>query len=168
MSYNTIGNIGEPLQAGGRWRPVFYGSINVANAQCLVGQAFSWILSTTYSSVTMPSGWSFVRGPNTTVPVGGASSWSDTINVPAGNWLCEIKIGLSDTYVYSGRMALFDSLGNRLSPVISFRDRNRSALIVARVTGPISVVVLCVQTQVNSNANNSSLQVASFNFIQIP
>lgn len=167
MSYNTISGIGDPLVAGASWRPTFFDSISMGNISVAVGKTHSW-RSTGQAVVSLPSGWSWSRGPNTAIGSGNAAGWRDVITVPAGDWLVEMKIGQASTTTYTGQLALFTTTGTRISNIISFRDRNRSPLIIARVTGGVSVELRCVATTINAVATELSFRVASFSFVQIP
>lgn len=167
MSYNTISGIGDPLVAGASWRPIYFDSISMGNTSVAVGKTHSW-RSTGQAVVSLPSGWSWSRGPNTAIASAYAADWRDVITVPAGSWFVEMKIGQASTTNYTGQLALFTTTGTRISNIISFRDRNRSPLIIARVTGGVSVELRCVATTINAVATEFSFRVASFSFVQIP
>jgi hypothetical protein len=167
MSYNTISGIGDPVRTGASWRPLVFSSISMGDISTAVGKTHSW-RSTGDASVSLPSGWSWSRGANTAIASGNAGDWRDVITVPAGNWLVEMKIGQGVSVSYTGQLALFTTTGTRLSNLVSFRDRNRCPLIVARVTGGVSVEVRCVATTINAVATETAFRVASFSFVQIP
>ena len=166
MSYNTISGIGDPLVAGASWRPTFFNSIAMGNISTAVGKTHSWRASG-QAVVSLPSGWSWSRGPNTAIASGNAADWRDVITVPAGDWFVEMKIGQASSSTYTGQLALFTTTGTRISNIISFRDRNRCPLIVARVTGGVSVELRCVATTINAVATEFSFRAASFSFVQI-
>lgn len=167
MSHNTVSDFPVALRAGASWRPLVFVSINNGDSNVSLPVAHSWRAVTSDMVVSLPTGWSWVTGPNAKVLPQFQSQWKDSINVPSGEWLVEFKVAMSTTATYTGRIALFDSSGAQLSPIVSYRDANRSCAIIARVVGPVQVVLNVVQTTVNTQANSNAYRTASFSFYQI-
>lgn len=167
MSHNMISDIGTSLKAGASWNPKVFNGPAMGIVAAAVGKTHSFRNSTSDASYSLPTGWSWATGPNTAIASQYQSGWRDRITVPVGDWLVEIKIGQDYSATYTGQVALFDSSNNRLSNVVSFRDANRSPVILARITGPISVEVKCIATPINAVANSYSYSVASFAFVKM-
>lgn len=166
MSYNTISGLGDPVRTGASWRPTDFVSLSLGDIAAAVGKTHSW-RAVNNATVSLPSGWSWSRGANTAIASGNAADWRDVISVPTGTWLVEMKIGQGSA-TYTGQMALFTTTGTRISNVISFRDRGRCPVIIARVAGPVSVELRCVATVINAVATADSFRVASFSFVELP
>ena len=130
------------------WSPINYSAAGLGIAEAAVGKTIAWRTDTIYGNFTFPSGWSVSNGPNTAIQPRYQYAWRDRISVPTGTWLCEIKTGTRGPYD-TGRIAIYDSANNRVSPVISWRDNRRASIMIARITGPILVEVKVVTASVN-------------------
>lgn len=172
MSHNSISGAlyaerdatisAEGTGQGASWSPTNYASLGLGTGSTPIGKSVSF-RATTYGTFYMPAGWSVTIGPNTTILPQYQYAWKDRINVPSGEWLMEVKLGTGGAYS-TGRAAIYDSANNLLSPIMSWRDGRRSALMIARVSAPASVEVRVVATAINIVPTDQGHPLTSITF----
>lgn len=174
MSHNTITvNSTEPTAAGLVAPPTARAShyatnvsSSMGNITSTAGQAYSWRIDTQAVRV-LSTGFSVATSPRRNGSVN-SSQWYELVNVPSGNWWVELKIGVSESAPAGARVALFNnSTGLRVSNVVAFRDRNRSALLVARVTGGVSYEVRIVSGSQNFGGTDRASGVSGWHFKKV-
>lgn len=172
MSHNYITNAsyderdaiigGESTAQGGSWSPTNYSSLNLGTGSAAVGKTVAF-RTPDYGQFYLPSGWSISSGPNTTILPQYQFAWKDRFTITSGDWLMEVKLGTGGIYS-NGRAAIYDSANNLLSPIMSWRDDRRSALMIARVSAPASVEVRVVATAINIVPTNEGHPLTSITF----
>ena len=172
MSHNSIANAayddrdaivsGISTAQGASWTPTNYASLNLGVASAPVGTTVAF-RTPDYGQFFLPTGWSVSNGPNTNIASQYYSFWKDRFNLPSGEWLMEVKWGTAGAYS-TGRAAIYDSANNLLSPIMSWRDNRRSALMIARVSAPASVEVRVVATAINIVPTNQGHPLTSITF----
>lgn len=177
MSHNTIiVNSTEPTAAGlvapTIERAAHYSTIetlNFGSGNSGAGVARSWRRqSASYAAQVLPTGFSIALSPRRQ-PLVAASDWYEMINVPAGTWLAEFKVATDESTTFSGgRVALYNnSTGAIVSPIITFRDRNRCTLAIAIVPGGVSYEIRIVSGTVNNAPNVRASGVSGWTFRKI-
>lgn len=170
MSHNSINESAFISKQGVSYRPTIFDGVYHGGIFSLpVGKTMAWSRGTTDDApiVHTPVGWALLNGPNTLTAPQYWSFWFDRISVPAGEWLVEIKMGLDNVTAWDGRVALYSSSDVRLSPFVSFRDANRSVLIIAKVTGGTAVEVRCANQTINAVTTRLARAVISISFTAI-
>lgn len=172
MSHNFITNAsyserdavlsGVSTAPGASWTPTNYTSLNLGVISSPVGKTVAF-RTPDFGRFDLPTGWSVTNGPNTNIASQYYSFWKDRFSVPSGDWLMEVKLGTGGAYS-TGRAAIYDSANNLLSPVMSWRDGRRSALMIARVSAPASVEVRVVATAINVVPTNQGHPLTSITF----
>lgn len=174
MSHNTITLNGTQPTAAGVVSPVIARASHYAtnitaqmgNITSTAGQAYSWRIGSEAVRV-LSAGFSVATSPRRNPSVN-ATQWYELVNVPAGEWWVELKIGVSESAPAGARVALYNNSTSAIvSNIVAFRDRNRSALLVARVTGGVSYEVRIVSGSQNFGGTERASGVSGWHFRKV-
>jgi len=177
VSHNTITLNSTAPTAAGLVAPTIAGAahystivtINFGSGNSGAGTARSFRRqSASYAAQTLTTGFSIALSPRRQ-PLVASSDWYEMINVPAGTWLAEFKVATDESTTFTGgRVALYNnSTGAVVSPIISFRDRNRCALALAIVPGGVSYEIRIFSGTVNNAPNVRATGVSGWTFRKI-
>lgn len=130
------------------------------------GKAYSW-RKVSQATVLLASGFSIALSPRRNTSVN-SNDWYELINVPSGTWWVELKIGVSEASPAGAQVALYNnSTGAIVSNIVAFRDRNRSALLLAKITGGVSYEVRIVSGSMNFGGTDRATGVSGWHIKRI-